>query len=186
MKNLILLCLAVFSLSIGQAQTEIGGVSLPNTLEYGSDKLMLNGAGIREKFWMDMYVGGLYLQTKSTNATEIMKADRPMAIKLHIVSKMITSKRMIDAVNEGFENATDGNTAPISSEIAEFKSFFEDQINKEDVFDIVYLPKEGVTVYKNGEESGNIKGLEFKRALFGIWLSDKPADEDLKKGMLGK
>lgn len=186
MKKVIFLMFAVFSISLGQAQTEIGGVNLPNTLEYGSEELMLNGAGVREKFWMDMYVGGLYLNAKSSNAAEITKADKPMAIKLHMVSKMITSKRMIDAVNEGFENATDGNTAPISSEIAKFKSFFDEQINKEDVFDIVYIPANGVTVYKNGKESGNIKGLEFKRALFGIWLSDKPADEDLKKGMLGK
>ncbi|MDR9456132.1 MAG: chalcone isomerase family protein [Salegentibacter sp.] len=186
MKNVILLLFAVFSISIAGAQTEIGGISLPNTLEYGSEELMLNGAGVREKFWMDMYVGGLYLNAKSSNAAEIMKADKPMAIKLHMVSKMITSKRMIDAVNEGFENATNGNTAPISSEIAKFKSFFDEQINQEDVFDIVYIPEDGVTVYKNGNESGNIKGLDFKRALFGIWLSDKPADKDLKKGMLGK
>ncbi|WP_081211621.1 chalcone isomerase family protein [Salegentibacter sediminis] len=186
MKKVIFIMFAVLSISLGQAQTEIGGVSLPNTLEYGSEELMLNGAGVREKFWMDMYVGGLYLSAKSSNAAEITKADKPMAIKLHMVSKMITSKRMIDAVNEGFENATNGNTAPISSEIAKFKSFFDEQINKEDVFDIVYLPQDGVTVYKNGKKSGNIKGLEFKRALFGIWLSDKPADEDLKKGMLGK
>lgn len=186
MKKIIFLLVTVFSLSLGHAQTEIGGATLPNNLEYGSEELVLNGAGVREKFWMDMYAGGLYLQSKSSNANEIMKADKPMAIRLHIVSKMITSKRMIDAVNEGFENATNGNTAPISSEIAKFKSFFDEQINKEDIFDIVYLPENGVTVYKNGNESGNIKGMKFKTALFGIWLSDDPADEDLKKGMLGK
>ncbi|HEY9185805.1 MAG TPA: chalcone isomerase family protein [Salegentibacter sp.] len=186
MKKIIFLLIAVFSISLGQSQTEVGGATLPNNLEYGSEGLILNGAGVREKFWMDMYAGGLYLQSKSSNAAEIMKADKPMAIKLHIVSKMITSERMIDAINEGFDNATNGNTASISSEIAKFKSFFDEQINKEDVFDIVYIPADGVTVYKNGKRSGNIKGLEFKRALFGIWLSDKPADKDLKKGMLGK
>lgn len=186
MKKVLLLLLAVLSFSFGQAQTEIGGATLPNTLEYGSEKMTLNGAGVRTKFWMDMYAGGLYLQSKSSNAAEIMQADKPMAIRLHIVSKMITSKRMIDAVNEGFENATNGKTASISSEIAKFKSFFDEQINKEDVFDIVYLPKDGVTVYKNGNKSGNIKGMEFKRALFGIWLSDNPADDGLKSGMLGK
>ncbi|HSP11504.1 MAG TPA: chalcone isomerase family protein [Salegentibacter sp.] len=185
MKRIIFVIIAVFSISLSQGQTEIGGATLPNTLEYGSEEMNLNGAGVREKFWMDMYAGGLYLQSKSSNASEIMSADKPMAIRLHIVSKMITSERMIDAVNEGFENATKGNTAPISSEIAKFKSFFDEQINKEDIFDIVYLPDNGVTVYRNGEESGNIKGLEFKGALFGIWLSDNPADEDLKKGMLG-
>ncbi|MEA3471658.1 MAG: chalcone isomerase family protein [Thermodesulfobacteriota bacterium] len=30
------------------------------------------------------------------------------------------------------------------------------------------------------------KGLEFKKALFGIWLGDKPAQRSLKKEMLGR
>lgn len=41
-------------------------------------------------------------------------------------------------------------------------------------------------VYKNGTKKGSIDGLDFKKALFGIWLCNKPADEDLKEGMLGK
>ncbi|WP_037314525.1 chalcone isomerase family protein [Salegentibacter sp. Hel_I_6] len=186
MKKLLVLFVAVLGLNLTSAQTEIGGATLPNTVEYGSEKLTLNGAGVREKFWMDMYAGGLYLKNKSNKASEIMNKDEAMAIKLHIVSKMITSKRMIDAVTEGFENSTGGNTAPISSEIKKFISFFEDEINKEDVFDIVYLPGKGSVIYKNGNESGVIKGMEFKKALFGIWLSNNPADEDLKEGMLGK
>jgi len=27
--------------------------------------------------------------------------------------------------------------------------------------------------------------MEFKKALFGIWLGEEPADENLKQGMLG-
>jgi hypothetical protein len=186
MKKLLFLFVAVCGLNLASAQTEIGGATLPNTLEYGSEEITLNGAGVREKFWMDMYAGGLYLKNKSGNASEIMNKDEAMAIRLHIVSKMITSNRMIDAVNEGFENATGGNTAPISTEIKKFISFFEDEINKGDVFDIVYLPSRGSVIYKNGKESGSIQGMEFKKALFGIWLSNKPADDDLKGGMLGK
>lgn len=141
MKKLLVLFVAVFGLNLTSAQTEIGGATLPNTVEYGSEKLTLNGAGVREKFWMDMYAGGLYLKNKSGDATEIMNKDEAMALKLHIVSKMITSERMMDAVNEGFENATGGNTAPIQAEIKKFISFFEDEINKGDIFDLVYLPE---------------------------------------------
>ena len=35
-------------------------------------------------------------------------------------------------------------------------------------------------------KKGTIEGLDFKKALFGIWLGNKPADDDLKAGMLGK
>ncbi|MFD1095738.1 chalcone isomerase family protein [Salegentibacter chungangensis] len=185
MKKTVFLLLAVISFGFASAQTtEVAGVQLPNSVNFGETTLSLNGAGVREKFWMDMYAGGLYLDSKSSDADAIMGANKPMAIKLHIVSKLITSKKMMDAVNEGFENSTNGNTAAISTEIKKFISFFEEQINKDDVFDIVYLPAKGVVVYKNGKEQGTINGMEFKKALFGIWLSDKPADDDLKEAML--
>ncbi|HMP05316.1 MAG TPA: chalcone isomerase family protein, partial [Lacipirellulaceae bacterium] len=59
-------------------------------------------------------------------------------------------------------------------------------IVKGDVFDLVYLPARGVTVLKNGQRVGAIQGLAFKQALFGIWLSNRPADESLRVALLGK
>jgi hypothetical protein len=40
-------------------------------------------------------------------------------------------------------------------------------------------------VIKNDVVKGKIPGFDFKQALFGIWLSDKPVDETLKKHLLG-
>lgn len=186
MKKALILFFAMAFIAVAPAQTKAGGATIPNNVSFEGEKLVLNGVGVREKFWMDMYAGALYLGNKSSNANSIMNANEPMAIKLHIVSKLISSDKMIEAVNEGFENSTNGNLTPIKSEIDKFISFFRDEISKNDVFDIVYLPSKGVVVYKNGNERGAIKGMEFKKALFGIWLSNKPADENLKEGMLGK
>ncbi|CAM4366096.1 chalcone isomerase family protein [Gillisia limnaea] len=186
MKKILFVLFAVVTITSSFAQTKAAGVTIPNNVSFEGEKLVLNGVGVREKFWMDMYAGALYLGSKSSDAKSIVNANDPMSLKLHMVSSLITSEKMIDAVNEGFENATNGKTSGISSEIAKFKAFFSDEINKEDVFDIVYIPSKGVLVYKNGKEKGSIKGMEFKKALFGIWLSDKPADKKLKQGMLGK
>lgn len=185
MKKTFFLLLAVLSLELS-AQTTVGGVTLPETVQFENETLTFNGAGVREKFWMDMYAGALYLENKKSDENAILSAEEPMAIKLHILSKMITSQRMIDAVNEGFESATNGNTASISSEIDQFIGYFKEEITKGDVFDLVYLPAKGVVIYKNKSEKGTIEGKEFKKALFGIWLSNKPADDGLKNDMLGK
>jgi len=48
------------------------------------------------------------------------------------------------------------------------------------------VPGKGVEIYKNGQMISTIQGLEFKKALFGIWLCNKPAQESLKEAMLGK
>lgn len=184
MKKALFIFFTAISIASVSAQTKAAGVTLPNTVSFEGEKLVLNGVGVREKFWMDMYAGALYVQSKSTSGEKIMAANEPMAIKIHIVSKLISSDKMIDAVNEGFQSSTKGNTSAFDSEIEKFKSFFKEEITKDDVFDIVYLPQEGVTVYKNGTKKGDVQGLEFKKALFGIWLSKNPADEKLKNGML--
>lgn len=177
-----ILFMAIISTS---GQTKAAGVLIPNYESFEGEKMVLNGVGVREKFWMDMYAGALYLTSRTSNAPSIVAANEPMAIKLHIVSKLITSDKMVDAVNEGFNNSTNGNIAPLQAEIKKFKSFFKEEIKQNDVFDIAYLPSRGVVVYKNNNELGFVNGLNFKKALFGIWLSDSPADKKLKSGMLG-
>jgi len=186
MKKIVFTLIAFMSIGLVSAQTKVGGVNLPNTETYQGQTLNLNGAGVREKLWIDLYAGGLYLAKKSSNASEIVSANEPMSIKLHIVSKLITSEKMMEAVSEGFESSTGGNTQAISSKIKKFQDFFMEEIKKNDVFDIVFIPDAGVTAYKNNKELGIIEGMDFKKALFGIWLSNRPADDDLKEAMLGK
>lgn len=133
-----------------------------------------------------MYIGALYLKSKSKDAGSIIKANEAMSIKLHIVSSLISSDKMITAIDEGFQNSTGGKTAPLDARIKQFKAAFNEKIKVGDVFDIQYDPAKGVTILKNGKQSGLITGQDFKSALFGIWLCDKPADKDLKAKMLGQ
>jgi len=174
---LLLIVTNVYSASFGD-------INIPETLAAGKDKLILNGAGYRTKFYMKIYVGALYLTEKCADQNKIINADKPMAIKMHIVSSLISSKKMIKAVNAGFENATANNTAPIQNEIKQLLSIFQEAIEIGDVYDLVYVPGKGILASKNGVLKGTIKGLAFKKALFGIWLCDSPADKYLKKGML--
>ncbi|MCH2197068.1 chalcone isomerase family protein [Kordia sp.] len=175
----------IVGMSVATAQHEVGAATLPDTVNFHGQELVYNGAGVRKKAWFKLYSGGLYLQNKSSNAYDIRTADETMVIRLYITSGMISSKKMINAVDEGFENSTNGNTAPIAAKIETFKNFFSEEINDGDIFDIAYIKDKGVYVYKNSKEQGIIPGLEFKKALFGIWLGSKPADKRLKKGMLG-
>lgn len=185
MKNFFLIAFAVFTSYSATAQTEVSGVVLPNNETFGEYDMLLNGAGIREKFWIDLYVGALYLSEKSSDIHTIIEEDKPLVVRLHIVSGLITSKKMIDAITEGFEKSTDGNVAPYQDKIDQFIGLFSEKINEDDVFDITFQPNVGVVSYKNGEKLGVIQGKKFKKALFGIWFSDNPADDDLKEAMLG-
>lgn len=186
MKKIILLILAIASIQLTEAQTTISGVTFPKKVMVGETTLELNGVGVRSKYWMDMYVAGLYLKTKSKDAKKIMNENEHASIKIQIVSSLITSEKMIAAVKEGFDNSTHKNTGSIQNEIDMFIAAFKDEIKTGDVFDIFYVPSKLTTmVMKNGKVKAKIEGIEFKKALLGIWLSDNPADKKLKEGLLG-
>jgi hypothetical protein len=176
---------AVLALGAAAHALEIKGVHLPDKMKAGDGELVLNGGGVRSRYMMDLYVAGLYLSARSADAAQIVAADQPMAIRLQIISSLITSERMEEATREGFENATGGNTAPIRDEIEQFINVFKSEIKIGDVYDLVYLPGTGVEVYKNGEKVSVTPGAPLKRALFGIWLGEKPAQKNLKDGLLG-
>ena len=167
--KIIVLFLVAFTIFSVNAQKTVSGVKVDEKLSLEGKDLTLNGSGIREKYFMDMYVGSLYLTKKSANSQDIIDSKEAAAIKLNIVSGMISSDKMIKAINEGFENATNKNSASLKTKIDKFKSFFKEKISKGDVFIIMFDGNETI-VYKNGAKKGSVEGHDFKKALFGIWL----------------
>ncbi|MGE0566896.1 MAG: chalcone isomerase family protein [Bacteroidia bacterium] len=186
MRKIIFALLASMMIQNMKSQLKVAGVDVPYIYKTSESVLKLNGAGIREKYFMDMYVGALYLKERQSNQKHIIEADETMCIKLHIVSGLITSDKMVSAVEEGFEKSTNKNTQPLRDKIEQFKKVFSEKVNKGDIYDIVYEEKVGTVIYKNGVKKDVIAGLGFKKALFGIWFCDKPADSNLKKKMLGQ
>lgn len=166
--------------------TQVGKVDLPDSLMARKDELVLNGAGFRKKFFIKVYAAGLYLKEKKTDPRKIIDLDEPMAIRMHFVYSEVSSKKLVDAWNEGFLNGTGENIASIKTEIDTFNAFFSQEAKKNDIYDIIYVPERGVSVYIKGELKGTIKGLAFKKAVFSIWLGEKPADAKLKRRMLGE
>ena len=81
MKYLLAVLTVILGMNLSAQQT-IEGVTLPATLKVEEKDLVLNGGGLREKYFLDLYVGGLYLVSKSTDADAIIAADAPMAIRI--------------------------------------------------------------------------------------------------------
>ena len=73
MKKLMFLLFTVFSVSLSTGQTKVGDATLPNTETFDQTTLKLNGAGVREKFWIDLYAAGLYLNEKSSDAKSMVR-----------------------------------------------------------------------------------------------------------------
>ncbi len=185
MKTKVLLLLALVGLVFSQDYVELSGVKMPKTYTLGGKTLQLNGIGLREKWFLDLYVMGLYVPQKTKSAETIINKDQPTVAKLVIVSSLVTRDKMVSSIREGFEKALGNNYSKMKDKIDKFISFFKKELHKGDVIVLAYEPGTGTKVYLNGEWIGTIKGLDFKQALFKIWLGPDPVDEDLKEQLLG-
>jgi hypothetical protein len=186
MKKILVVIFSVLMMSSIAVAMQVGKVTLPDSLTAGKDTLLLNGAGFRKKLFIKVYAAGLYLKEKSSDPHKIIDADAPMAIRMHFVYHEVSRKKLVNAWNEGFNNGTRDNIEQIKSEIDTFNSFFSESAEENDIYDIIYIPEQGISVYIKGQLKGTIKGIDFKKAVFSIWLGEKPADTNLKNKMIGK
>jgi hypothetical protein len=180
---------AVFTNTYAQKQFVVDGITLSRTIEFEGKNLQLNGFGSRTKMWTEVYLQALYLSTLSDDAKEIINSDTAMAIRLQITSSLVTSKKLSKSLQKGIVKSVGEENVPKYNTQLEL---LEKLLNREDTqvndgFNLIYSPTDkSIWVYKNNVLEGKIPGLEFKKAFFGIWLSDNPVDAELKDALLGK
>lgn len=166
---------------------ELAGVKLGDTAQVGAQALVLNGAGIRTKWFFKVYVGALYLPQKQTSADMVITADHPQRVAMHML-RDLGSKKLYGAFNEAIQANHDGaELKAMKAQLKQMADIFNEigEAKRGDVITIDYQPAGGTRIGLNGKEYGNIAGAAFKRALLKIWLGNKPVQDDLKKAMLG-
>jgi hypothetical protein len=168
----------------GQSVTR-DGVTLPRHVEAGGRDLVLNGTATRKKFIVKVYVAGLYLPARETDAEKILAADEPRHIVLQFVHDVDKGK-MCNAWNEALENNTPDASPELKGQFATLCSYMED-IKKGEQFVFSYLPGEGTRVDVKSVTKGTIPGKPFADALFKAWIGPKPGPgEGFKKQLLGQ
>jgi hypothetical protein len=181
----VLLCIISASQQI--SGREIDGFDVPDsvTVQGSSDALVLNGAGMRKKFFMDIYVGTLYLAEKNSDEYAIFSDSGPAVVDMHIVYSEIGKDKIIDGWNDGLQaNIGREELELLGPSLEEFNKLFK-SVHKGDVIRIAYLPDKGTEVRINGEWRGMVEGNDFFRALLKVWLGSRPISKSLKQEMLG-
>ncbi|PJJ10797.1 chalcone isomerase-like protein [Flavobacterium sp. 1] len=182
----MLVITALFSEVQAQKQIVFEGVTIPRTMKFENKILQLNGAGSRSKMWVEVYIQALYLNQLSQNAKEIINDNVEMSIRIEITSALVSSGKLTRALHAGFEKSAGENLDALKPKMELLKSYLADEIKRGDVFELTYNPADSsVWVVKNSELKGKVPGFDFKKVFFGIWLGDKPVDEELKNSLLG-
>lgn len=182
--NSIILTLFLLGTAV-DGNVKVAGVTFTQTLKKNNINFVLNGTGLKTRYFIDLYVAGLYLPKKSKDASHIIYSETPMVLKIVITSSFITLKKFKSSVDEWFFNSMHGNISEVKNEIEMFKSTFGNSMHIYDELLMIYHPNLGIKAYKNGTYVTLIPGLAFKRELARLWLDDNPESVGLKNGLLG-
>ncbi len=160
---------------------ELAGVTLPDSTYLNGRPLVLNGMGLREKYFVDVYVGGLYLVARTSDLGVALRPDAPRRIHMHFVYSEVEAAKLVETYREGFSRSPLAGS--LQSEIGTFLSWLV-TVNQGDQMVLDYVPGKGTTLTIKGQVKGTIAGEPFMRLVFGTYFGPG-ADKQLRSGLLG-
>lgn len=180
MRHLILSAALIFATPALAAS--LSSVTLPDTATVGGQTVVLNGLGLREKYFIDVYVGGLYLPAKTTDASRAISDDVPKRIVMAFIYNKVTKDQLCETYYEGLAKQADASA--LKPKYDTLCGYLQDVVSGDQVA-LDYVPGTGTTVTVKGSPAGTITGADFMRSLWGVYLGAAPPTEKLKRGMLG-
>jgi len=165
---------------------ELNGVDFPDEVKIGSDTCKLVGIGVRKKFFVTVYYGGLYLKEPTKDRSRVIESDQPKAVLLHVIYKEVTADKWIEGWKEGFANNAANPAPDLQKKIDQFLACFDEPVKSGETVQASYLPDRGTEVSIKGKQKAVIPGHDFMAALWSIWFGKHPASDSLMKGMLGE
>jgi hypothetical protein len=163
---------------------EVAGVKLDDKMS----ELVLNGAGVRSRVIFNVYVVGLYLPEKKTEAAAVLQLAGPKRVAIHML-RDVGADTFSQALAEGIRaNHSEAEVKALAPRVDELTGTMS-QMKEARKGMVIALQWDGsaTQLVVDGKPAGSpIPGEDFYRALLRIWLGEKPVQEDLKKALLGQ
>jgi hypothetical protein len=167
------------------AVTTVGGVKIPDSVELDGEILNLYGVGLRKKLFIKVYAGALYIAGSPGETSLLESTGTSKSMRMHIIHSKIAAKKVRNAWTDGLRNnLTDEKFAAIEARLEQFNNLFPN-LHEGDVLEMNFQSGKGTEVVLNGESRGSVEGDDFFSSLLLVWIGDKPADKNLKLGILG-
>ncbi len=162
----------------------LAGVTLPDKADAAGQGLVLDGLGLRTKFFIKVYVGGLYLPARERSASRVLAADGPRRMLFHFLYG-VSAKQMCDAWDEGLADNSPQAGPEVKAAFHTLCGYMED-IPKGTEMTLTYLPGQGTRVEIGGKLKGTLPGKPTADAILASWIGPKPGPgEDFRQAVLG-
>jgi hypothetical protein len=187
-----LLSLAAAALAGGGASAaapiKVEGVTFPGSADVAGQTLELNGVGLRAVAWLKGYAAGLYLSGRARTPQQVLAAPGAKRLQLQMLQD-VGIEEFVKAFDKGVARNTPPAEMPALAErVARFDALLRGmvKVKKRDVVDLDWLPGRGLQLSLNGKPRGApIPGEDLYAALLRIFVGERPADPEMKIGLLG-
>lgn len=165
-----------------------GGYVFPEQAQVGGSTLRLNGVGYRAVAWFRGYAAGLYLASQVKSVEGVLAMEGPKRLRLRMLIG-VPAVEFVKAFDKGLARNTPAAELPALRE--RMKLFDErvealGQVRAGDLVDLDFLPGQGLQLLLNGETRGAaIPGADLYAALLRLFIGQRPADPEMKTGLLG-
>ena len=186
MKNMVA-AICLLAIAFPTFAAEVSGIKVDDKATVGGQELVLNGAGMRTRLFIKVYVGALYVPQKTNNTQGVVGPNQPRRMTLAL-QRDIGADQLLEALRAGLaENNSQADLDAIKPQVDQFATIFKSvgEAKAGQMLVIDYIPAEGTRVSLDGAVKGTIAGEAFNKALVSTWLGDKPVQESLKKALLG-
>lgn len=165
---------------------EVAGIKVDEQIRVGANELVLNGAGLRTKVFVKVYIGALYVSQKANAPAALLDATTPRRMSMRML-RDIDADTLYGALRDGLkDNNSEAELAALKAPTEQFAEIMK-KVGTARNGDTVALDftADGVAVSFNGESRGKVAGGAFAKALLKAWLGENPVDGSLKKALLG-
>lgn len=182
----LILAAALTVVSVAASAATVAGVNVADTADVAGQKLVLNGAALRKKFVVKVYVGALYLPARQNNAAAVLAADTPRRQVMHFLYD-VDKEKMVEAWEDGLKDNTPNASPEVKTAFKNLSTWMEDMKEGQTIV-LTYAPGTGTTVEVNGKNKGTLGGGKaVADAILNTWIGPKPGPgNDFKKGVLAQ
>ena len=166
----------------------VEGTTFAGDITLAGAALQLNGVGLRAVAWLKGYAAGLYLPAKAGTTSAVLAQPGPKRLQLRLFFD-VDAEEFVKAFHKGVaRNTPAADAARLAERMVRFDAQVRSlgKLRKRDVIDLDFVPGRGLVLSRNGTVRGEaIAGDDLYAALLRCFLGERPADPEMKVGLLG-
>jgi len=158
-------------------------------IEVQGNKLQLNGAGTRTKFFVKVYDMGLYTTRKVGTPEELLALAGPKRLAFTALRELPGTELGRLFVKGLAENSPEDQVRKHTMATTRLIEIFsaKNKLMPGDTFAMEFVPGKGTQFVITGQPQGEPVGDdEFFQMVLKVWVGKSPADRDLRDALLGK